>query len=157
MAKYNTIGGIESAIMKKRSYKKNRYSHYNMSREDISYFSYLEHRMKWESKGYSLDPALSKEEYLEYAKLAKERGQKNIAREFAKQDRIYTKQEAYNLRDIMKDYGEEIDVKDVIGARSREDVFNWYMETAGKFWKTGSDRAKKHNRNLRNRFEAIYG
>ena len=143
--------------MKKRSYKKNRYSHYNMSREDISYFSYLEHRENWYNKGYSLDPALSKEEYLEYAKLAKEKGQKNIAREFAKEDRIYTLSQAREYKKIMAEFKVEINVKDVIGARTREEIFNEYMETAGTWWKTGTNRAKKHNKNLREGFEAIYG
>ena len=66
-----------------------------------SYKSYKQNRAAWSLKGYSMDDVLSLDEYVDLHKKATAKGMKNIAREFAKEDRKITKKKA---RNIIKDY-----------------------------------------------------
>lgn len=70
---------------------------YNQQRVLDSYQTYLRYRDEWSNKGYTMYDPVSKSEYVTYYKLAASRGDKNIAREFAKQGRHVSYKEAYNL------------------------------------------------------------
>lgn len=63
-----------------------------------SYEAYIRNRKAWEIKGYSLDEALSYDSFTRLKELAQNAGKKNIAREFAAQDRKYTLAEAREYR-----------------------------------------------------------
>ena len=63
-----------------------------------SYEAYLRNRKAWESKGYALDEAVSYDSFTRLKELAQNAGKKNIAREFAAQDRKYTLAEAREYR-----------------------------------------------------------
>ena len=63
-----------------------------------SYEAYIRNRKAWEIKGYSLDEALSYDLFKHIKELAQNAGKKNIAREFAAQDRKYTLAEAREYR-----------------------------------------------------------
>lgn len=70
---------------------------YNQQRVLDSYQTYLRYRDEWRKKGYTMYDPVSKSEYLTYYKLAASRGDKNIAREFAKQGRHVSYKEASRL------------------------------------------------------------
>ena len=63
-----------------------------------SYKAYIRNRKAWEIKGYALDEALSYDLFTHFKELAQNAGKKNIAREFAAQDRKYTLAEAREYR-----------------------------------------------------------
>lgn len=63
-----------------------------------SYEAYIRNRKTWEIKGYSLDEAVSYDSFKHLKELAQNAGKKNIAREFAAQDRKYTLAEAREYR-----------------------------------------------------------
>ena len=63
-----------------------------------SYKAYIRNRKAWEIKGYALDEALSYDSFKRLKELAQNAGKKNIAREFAAQDRKYTLAEAREYR-----------------------------------------------------------
>ena len=63
-----------------------------------SYEAYIRNRKAWEIKGYALDEALSYDSFTRLKELAQNAGKKNIAREFAAQDRKYTLAEAREYR-----------------------------------------------------------
>lgn len=63
-----------------------------------SYEAYMRNRERWESKGYALDEAVSYASFTRLKELAQNAGKKNIAREFAAQDRKYTLAEAREYR-----------------------------------------------------------
>ena len=63
-----------------------------------SYEAYLRNRKAWEIKGYALDEALSYDSFTHFKELAQNASKKNIAREFAAQDRKYTLAEAREYR-----------------------------------------------------------
>lgn len=63
-----------------------------------SYEAYIFNRKAWAIKGYALDEALDYASFTRLKKLAQNAGKKNIAREFAAQDRKYTLAEAREYR-----------------------------------------------------------
>lgn len=68
---------------KKRGYKKGR-----APRAKTSYETYLQNIQKWRAKGYLTEEPMDAATYYEYAEKAKAAGIKNIAREFAKHERV---------------------------------------------------------------------
>ena len=86
--------------MAKKTKNKNKLSReaYLERRNRESYEAYIRNRKAWEIKGYSLDEALSYDSFKHLKELAQNAGKKNIAREFAAQDRKYTLAEAREYR-----------------------------------------------------------
>lgn len=70
-----------------------------------SYYTYLFKRDELKVKGYSLYEPLSREEYIDYYKLAASRGDKNIARSFAENDKYIKYSEARRIYKKYKDSG----------------------------------------------------
>jgi hypothetical protein len=70
---------------------------YNQQRVLDSYQTYLRYHDEWRNKGYTMYDPVSKSTYVTYYRLATSRGDKNIAREFAKQGRHVSYKEAYKL------------------------------------------------------------
>lgn len=85
---------------KKKKRTKNTRAAYLERRNRESYQSYLYNRRIWSNKGYTLDEALNYQDYVRLKTLAQDKGEKNIARNFAMQDRRYTLSEirAYRQR-----------------------------------------------------------
>ena len=70
-----------------------------------SYDTYLKKREVLSDKGYSLYEPLSKSEYIKFYKLAASRGDKNIARSFAENDKYFKYNEARRIYNKYKDSG----------------------------------------------------
>ena len=70
-----------------------------------SYDTYLKKRDDLEDKGYSLYEPLSESEYVNLYKLAASRGDRNIARSFAENDKYFKYSEARRIYNEYKDFG----------------------------------------------------
>lgn len=70
-----------------------------------SYDTYLDKRAALEDKGYALYEPLSKSEYVNLYKLASSRGDRNIARTFAEEDKYFKYSEARRIYNEYKDFG----------------------------------------------------
>lgn len=107
---------------KKKGYKKNR-----AKRAATSYQSYLDNIKKWQAKGYATDTPMSKEDYYKFAAKAKLAGIKNIAREFAKHERIIS----YNTARLLKEQlGGAFSLKEIKAGLNIEPARAYHLQEA---------------------------